>query len=115
MKTETKKIQISTASDEALGRILDKVKEGFSGGKIGKTDLLSWIINYFEAHALEASLEEIRKNHFDQINYLESVIKELKQARKNGASSNLEALLLPVTSKKKRKQELPLEIESKND
>lgn len=54
---------------------------------------------YFETHGFEAALEKIRKDHFDQVAYLESVVKEMKQARKSGgAMPDINALLAPVSS-----------------
>ena len=81
-----------------MDRILNKVNDGFAGGRVTKSDLASWIIKFFESHALESNLEKIRKDHFDQVAYLETVIREMKQARKNGADTpDLSALLVPVT------------------
>jgi hypothetical protein len=70
------------------------VNDGFAGGRVSKTDLTTWIILDFEKYRIEDNLEKIRKDHFDQVAYLESVLKEMKLARKSGiATPHLRSLL----------------------
>lgn len=87
MNIKIAKVGILKKSDEAIDRMLFKINDGFTGGRITKVDLTSWIIQHFETQALENNLDKIRKDHFDQVTYLESVIKEMKQARKSGATA----------------------------
>ena len=66
---------------------------------MSKVDFTSWIILHFEAHILESVIEKIRKDHFNQVAYLETVVKELKHAQKNGMPSpDLLSLLAPVAT-----------------
>jgi hypothetical protein len=58
--------------------------DGYLGGKVSKADLVSWIIVEFEKSSFEKSVEDIRKQSFDQLRYLESFVKLLKRSRKNG-------------------------------
>ncbi len=67
METKTAKTSILLVADQVLDRMVIQVNDGFTGGKISKTDLASWIIRYFENHDLEGNLEKIRKDHFDQV------------------------------------------------
>lgn len=102
MEKKISKIGISQSSDQALDRILAKINEGFTGGRVSKSDLATWIIEYFETNALENNLERIRKDHFEQVAYLESVVREMKLARKNGANEpDLSILLASVTAPSK--------------
>lgn len=108
MKERISKITILFEADQVLDQMVLKVNEGFTGGRVTKSDLSSWIIRFFNDHALESNLEKIRKDHFDQVAYLETVVKEMKQARKNGLESpDLTSLLAPVTS--------TLRVKSKKD
>ena len=99
MEIKLAKISASTEADQALDRILEKVNTGFTGGRVTKVDLTSWLILYFESQSFEDCVEKIRRDHFDHVAYLESVVKEMKQARKSGlAMPDISALLAPVTS-----------------
>lgn len=99
MDTKIAKIGASLEADQSLDRMLPKINEGFTGGRVTKNDLASWVILYFEKHNLDGAIDKIRKDHFDQLAYLESVVKEMKQARKSGSSMpDINALLAPVAS-----------------
>lgn len=99
METKIAKIGISTEADQALDRMVAKTNEGFTGGRVSKNDLTSWVILHFENHGLDSVLEKIRKEHFDNVAYLESVVREMKQARRNGAAlPDITTLLAPVAS-----------------
>jgi hypothetical protein len=105
MDIRTAKIGISKNSDQTIDRMLLKVNEGFAGGRVTKAELASWVICYFETHMLESAIEKIRKDYFDQVTYLESVIKEMKQARKKGIeTTDLSSLLAPIASSLKEAQ-----------
>ena len=93
------KIGVSSEADAVLDRMVQKVNNGFSGWRVTKNDLASWVLTYFENHGLNGALEKIRKDHFDQVAYLESVVKELKHARKaGGVTPNVDKLLAPISS-----------------
>ena len=99
------KICVSQEADQAIDRMMVKANTGFAGGKVSKTDMASWILIQFESQGLESCIEKIRKDHFDQVSYLESVLKEMKHARKNGGDApDLTVLLAPVTSNLKGTQ-----------
>lgn len=99
MELKIAKIGVSTEADQALDRMVAKTNEGFTGGRVSKNDLTSWIIEHFENHGLDAVIEKIRKEHFDSVAYLESVVREMKQARRNGAAlPDINTLLAPVAS-----------------
>ena len=105
MDVKTAKISVLKQSDQAVDRMPLRVNESFTGGRVTKVDLVSWILLHFETHALDNSIEKIRKDHFDQVAYLESVIKEIKQARKTDSKTpDLSSLLYPITSSLKTTQ-----------
>lgn len=99
METKIAKIGASMEADQSLDRMLTKINDGFTGGRVTKNDLTSWVILYFESQCLDDEIDKVRKDHFDHVTYLESVVKEMKQARKNGAAMpDINALLAPVAS-----------------
>ena len=96
------KIAISVTADEALVRMMGGVNLGFKGGRVSKHDLASWILLQFERKYFDGSVEAIRAEHFDQVAYLDSLVKELKRDGRAGHSPipGIEALLKPVKSKR---------------
>jgi hypothetical protein len=99
------KIAISKPADEALNQSIDKINEGFDGGRVTKTDLASWFILQF-GNALDSTrIEEIRRAHFNQVVYLESLVKKLKSSGRENLGpeelSALQAMLGQETMKKR--------------
>jgi|GEM_PF-2931790 len=83
--------------DAALDRMVRAVNDGFSGGRVSKHELVSWCVLYFEKRSFQDCLESMREEHFDQVSYLEAVLKQAKQAqRSGGAPPDIAALLAPL-------------------
>lgn len=80
------KLNATLAADESLARMLVCVNSDFKGGKVTKTQLLSWILIHYEK-TLPSRIETIRKAHFDAVAHLESVLKDAKRAQKNGQTT----------------------------
>lgn len=115
MENKISKIGISSTADEALDRMVIKANDGFNGGRVSKNDLTSWIICEFEKR-FDANLEHIRKDHFDQVAYLESVVREMKQAKRDGSVlPEIGTLLAPITEAKLNPvQKKPRAIQAEN-
>ena len=97
MESKIAKFTGSIELEQAMDRMLAVVNEGFSGGKISRHDLVSWAVLYFEKHCFQECVERIRLDHFDQVVYLETVLKQAKQARKSGAvDPDFATLLAPL-------------------
>lgn len=104
-ETNLAKIAITAASDSELTRALDRVNQAFEGGRITKTDFASWLILQAISTLDDAGIEEVRKAHFNQVVYLESLVRKLKSAgRDNLGPEELAALhsMLGQQSTKKR-------------
>jgi hypothetical protein len=78
---QTAKIAVSPESDNALSVALETVNSGFLGGKINKCELTSWLIMDALNNLSESKVEKIRKAFFNEITYLDSLV---KLSRKNG-------------------------------
>jgi hypothetical protein len=114
-ETKLSKIAVSMIADEALSKALEGINHGFDGGRVTKTDLASWFL-IRGAEALQTdSIEEIRKAHFNQIAYLESLTKKMRSSgRESIDPSEVEILqdLVGVERGKKRtglKKSVPAE------
>ena len=105
METKFAKIATSQPADLSLERMLEKVNDGFRGGRVSKLELASWIVTHFETHLFEATIPDIRQAHFEEIAYLESLLKEVKASRRPGhPANNLASLLEPITSRAQDKK-----------
>ena len=99
--------------------MLIQVNDRFAGGRVSKTDLVSWMINYFQSNCLLDCIDALRKDHFDQLIYIQNILKEVKAAQKNGAPPpDLSALLSPITSNQRtrtKRKELQNGLELNSD
>ena len=99
------KIAITSSAEEALSTALDRTNKDFEGGRVTKTDLASWLITR-SAAALDApSIDEIQRAHFNQVMYLEALIKKLKSSGRENLGADematLQAMLGQQTTKKR--------------
>ena len=76
------RIVVSNESRAALKTIIERVNDGFSGGKVNLTEIANWIILRFQHGLDEAQINEIRSEHFDEVAMLESILKEAKASGK---------------------------------
>ena len=99
MEVKVAKFTGSAEMDQGMDRMVAAVNDGFAGGRVTKHDMVSWAVLYFEMHCFKDCIEKVRQDHFDQVAYLESVLKEAKKARKDGqAAPDLATRLAPLVS-----------------
>ena len=99
------KIAVTSDSDAALTQALERVNKNNTGGRVTKTDLASWFFLKGAADLNDQSIEEIRMAHFNQVIYLESLIKKLKQTNRDTLSldeiSSLQSMMKQQNTKRK--------------
>ena len=69
------KIALSQDSDQILNQAIDQINQGFLGGRVTKFDLASWIIQDSLQHLTDSKIESIRKQFFNELFYLETIVK----------------------------------------
>lgn len=115
-KTALAKIAITSASDDALVVAINHVNQNFEGGRVTKTDLASWFIAKGATALSDTEVEDIRRAHFNQVVYLEALVKKLKSTgRENLGADELSALqgmLGQQTTKKRQKNIKPPLVDS---
>ena len=103
------KIAISGVSEKSLTEALGRINDGFDGGRVTKADLASWFIMQSAAVLNSDAIEEIRRAHFNQVAYLDTLVKKLKQSGRDNLSSSevstLQAMLGQKSTKKRNKPE----------
>ncbi len=110
LKTEEiHRITVSKAAEEALSAIMERVNDGFDGGKINRMQVANWIILRFSDSYGDSEIKDIRAENFDEVAVLEAI---LRRAKKNGkVPLEIKALLQKQLGfeepPKKRKKSLP--------
>ena len=106
-ETNLAKIAVTTSADNELTQALDRVNHDFEGGRVTKTDLASWLIQRAASTLDAPAIEEVQRAHFNQVVYLESLVRKLKSAGRDNLGSdelaNLQAMLGQQTTKKRPK------------
>jgi hypothetical protein len=97
MKPKLAKLNASQDAEQCLDRMLQAINTDYSGGRVTKTQLLSWIIVHFEK-TLASKIAVIRNDHFDAVAHLENLIKQAKQAKRQGVVDTKASDLLAVLS-----------------
>lgn len=104
-ETNLAKIAITSLSDNELSGTLDRVNQDFEGGRVTKTDLASWLILRAVSTLDESGIEEVRKAHFNQVVYLESLVKKLKSSGRDNLGpeewATLQSMLGQQSTKKR--------------
>ncbi len=104
-------VRMTKNAEEVLERMIVRTNSGFTGGQVNRTDLVSWILAQFESRYLNECLEQVRRDHFDTVTYLEAMVRELKAAKASGTElPDIKSILLPLaeaTAVRKRPKRLP--------
>lgn len=79
---EIQRITVSRDAQGALGNIVDRVNDGFTGGRVNRTQMANWILLRFNSELSEAQIKEIRAEHFDEVAMLESILRQAKETGK---------------------------------
>jgi hypothetical protein len=99
------KIAITTSADNQLSQALDRVNQGFEGGRVTKTDFASWLIQKTIGTLDDSGIDEVRRAHFNQVIYLEGLIRKLKAAGRDNLGveemAMLQAMVGQQTTKKR--------------
>ncbi len=92
------KIQIAAEADEAVEKVLAEVNREFKGGRIGKSEVVSWLLLKVAEEMDSELIAELQRAYFDEVVYLGFVVAEMRKAQKTGQpkSETLAELLAPI-------------------
>ena len=76
------RLAISKAADEALATIVERVNDGFNGGRVNRTQTVSWLLIRQAERLSDTFIREIRADHFDEVALLEATLKQAKASGK---------------------------------
>jgi hypothetical protein len=78
---EVHRIGVSKMAEEALMEVLERVNNGFEGGRINRTQMANWILVRFASQCSDTDIQQIRAENVNELAVLEAI---LKKARKTG-------------------------------
>ena len=109
VKEEVLRILVSRQGEKALLEVIEQVNDGFTGGKVNKTQMANWILKRFKDDLDDSMIKEIRADHFDELAVLELILRKARETGK--VPSEFKYLLqkqfgLDVSVKKKAKMAL---------
>ena len=77
---EILRISVSKATERALIAIIDRVNDGFEGGRVNRTQLANWVFARAAENLSDADVQAIRAEYFDEISVLEAVLRKVKES-----------------------------------
>lgn len=77
---ELHRITVSRGAERELTSIVDRVNDGFAGGKVNRTQIANWVLTRFSERLDDAAIKEIRMEHFDEVAVLESILRQAKES-----------------------------------
>ncbi|MGE3975793.1 MAG: hypothetical protein AB7F59_14810 [Bdellovibrionales bacterium] len=73
------KITITKEAGQSLSELVEKVNEGFDGGRVHRQDVASWIIGQFKKLHAESDILQIRQVYYDASAMLETAYRKMKE------------------------------------
>jgi len=112
--SQLQKINIDREADADLETMLNALNDGFTSGRVTKTQLASWIIKAFRSKYFTSQIKKIRADHFDKIAHLKAVVKQMEEAKKSNADLKLDTLLSPLTANGERSRKSKIKPTDEN-
>ena len=87
-----RRVWISEDVNEDLEKIVGQVNKDFDGGKINRSQIISWMVKKMVSECCASDIQEIRLANLDELSVLEAMV---KKARSTGVMpSDLSELVL---------------------
>lgn len=79
---EILRISISKTAEEALVAMVERVNDGYEGGKVNRTQVANWVLVQNQETLTDAQVKDIRAEHLDEFAFLESYMRKAKKSGK---------------------------------
>ena len=79
---EVHRINISKMAEEALFEVLERVNDGFEGGRVNRTQMANWILMRFASQCSDSDIQLIRAENVNELAVLEAILKKAKKTGK---------------------------------
>lgn len=108
--SDSHRLTINRAAEMALVGAVDRVNDGYAGGKVNRNQIAIWAIQRFSEDLADDEIKEIRAEHLDEFSAIESVLRRAKASGK--LPPELKAFIqkqmgFDEAPKKKSKKNLP--------
>ncbi len=87
-KEKIAKTTMSLQAETLLNQMVTKANHDFTGGRVTKHDMLSWIVTCFSENYFDRNLERIHQDHFDRLAHVDHLLKSIKKARSEGIENS---------------------------
>jgi hypothetical protein len=76
------RIVVTQQADDSLNQLLERVNNGFVGGRVNRTQIMSWLLFRQAEIVSENYIQDIRSEFFDEVALLESILRQAKATGK---------------------------------
>lgn len=79
---EILRISISRTAEEALAAVVERVNDGYEGGKVNRTQIANWVLIQTQESLTDVQVKDIRAEHLDEFAFMESLMRKAKKTGK---------------------------------
>ncbi len=97
------RVSLTPANVELLDKLLRQVQESLPELKLGRNDVVNWLLKIHGDKFSERQLAAIERDYFDPIKALESAIADAKKQQEIGGAIDVQALINNKLMIKKRR------------
>jgi hypothetical protein len=73
------KITITKEANRSLGNAVNKINEGFEGGKVSRQTAASWMLEKICKELTEVDIKDIRSENFNPLNALSALMRRVQE------------------------------------
>ena len=109
-ESESHRLTINRAAENTLVRAVERINDGFQGGRVNRNQIAIWAIIRFGEDLADDEIKDIRAEYLDEFSAFDAVLRRAKESGKLPAE--LKAFIqkqmgLDDAPKKKNKKPLP--------
>ncbi len=107
---DSHRLTINRAAENEIQKALERINDGYQGGKVNRNQVAIWAIQRFGETLGEDEVKDIRADHLDEFSALDAVLRKAKES--GHLPAELRTFLqkqmgLDDAPKKKNKKSLP--------
>lgn len=77
---DSHRLTINRAAEMALVGAVERINDGFQGGKVNRNQIAVWAILRFSDKLTDDEIKEIRSEHLDEFSALDAVLRKAKES-----------------------------------
>ncbi len=107
---DSHRLTINRAAENELQKAVERINDGYQGGKVNRNQVAIWAIQRFGETLGEDEVKDIRADHLDEFSALDAVLRKAKESGRLPAELRTflqKQMGLDDAPKKKSKKSLP--------